>query len=151
MVKSKKFILFFEELRNIDVPCVGGKNASLGEMYFHLAKNGVRVPNGFALTAYAYRYFLEQANIKKEIKNILKDLDTRSVVNLRARGKKVRNLILRSRMPIAIEKEVYQAYKKLLGTRKNLSVAVRSSATAEDLPDASFAGQQETYLNIKGE
>ncbi len=86
--KSKEFILFFEELTNKDVPYVGGKNASLGEMYSKLEKEGVRVPNGFALTAYAYRYFLQKAGIRKEIKNILKDLNTHSVANLRARGKK---------------------------------------------------------------
>ncbi len=149
--KSKEFILFFEELTNKDVPYVGGKNASLGEMYSKLEKEGVRVPNGFALTAYAYRYFLQKAGIRKEIKNILKDLNTHSVANLRARGKKVRDLIMSSELPDEINKEVFKAYKKLIKGKKNISVAVRSSATAEDLPDASFAGQQETYLNISGE
>jgi len=148
--KSKKFILHFSELNNKDVPYAGGKNASLGEMFSNLAKAGVRVPDGFALTAYAYRYFLEHAGIKKEIKNILSDLNTSNVMNLRARGKKVRELILASSLPMEIEEEVIKAYKKL-GQGRNISVAVRSSATAEDLPDASFAGQQETYLNIEGE
>ncbi len=147
--KSKKFILHFSELNNKDVPYAGGKNASLGEMFSNLAKAGVRVPDGFALTAYAYRYFLEHAGIRKEIKNILSDLDTRNVINLRTRAKKVRDLILTSSLPVEIEKDVIDAYKKL-GGGKNISVAVRSSATAEDLPDASFAGQQETYLNIEG-
>ena len=149
-LKSKKFILHFNELNNKDVAYAGGKNASLGEMFSNLAKAGVRVPDGFALTAYAYRYFLEHAGIKKEIKNILSDLNTGNVMNLRARGKKVRQLILAATLPMEIEKEVISAYKKL-GKGKNISVAVRSSATAEDLPDASFAGQQETYLNIEGE
>lgn len=149
--KLKKYILFFDELNNKDVPLVGGKNASLGEMYSKLKKNGVRVPNGYAMTARAYRYFMEEAGIKDEIKKILSDLNTRNVMNLRSRGKKVRELILQSNLPVDLEEEIVRAYKKLLGNKKNLSVAVRSSATAEDLPDASFAGQQETYLNIKGE
>ncbi|MFH1890769.1 MAG: phosphoenolpyruvate synthase [Candidatus Kuenenbacteria bacterium] len=151
MSKSKKFILFFEELNNKDVPYAGGKNASLGEMYSNLEKRGVCIPNGFALTAYAYRYFLQKAGIKKEIRNILKDLDTHNIQNLRARGKKVRELILNAHLPEEIGKEVITAYKKLIAGKNNISVAVRSSATAEDLIDASFAGQQETYLNIKGE
>lgn len=149
--KQEKHILFFSELNNKDVPFVGGKNASLGEMYLELQKNGVRVPNGFAVTAAAYRYFMKEAGIKDEIKKVLSDLNTSNVTNLRTRGKKVRDLIMRSKLPEDLEQEVFQAYKKLIGGKKNLSVAVRSSATAEDLPDASFAGQQETYLNIKGE
>jgi len=148
--KSKKFILHFSELNNKDVRYAGGKNASLGEMFSNLDKKGVRVPDGFALTAYAYRYFLQKAGIKKEIRNILSDLDTHNVMNLKARGKKVRELILAAIIPEEISREVVAAYKKL-GKGKNVSVAVRSSATAEDLPDASFAGQQETYLNIEGE
>jgi len=147
--KSKKFILHFSELNNKDVPYVGGKNASLGEMFSKLSAKGIKVPDGFAVTAYAYRYFMQKAGIKSEIRRILKDLNTHSVANLRARGHKVRQLILNSSIPAEIEAEVIKAYR-VLGKNKNISVAVRSSATAEDLPDASFAGQQETYLNITG-
>ncbi len=148
--KKKKFILFFNQISNRDVGLVGGKNASLGEMYSTLAKQGVKVPNGFAITATAYRYFITEAGIKKEIKRILADLDTRKLSNLRQRGAEVRKLILTANLPSNLEKEILNAYDKLVDGSNKLSVAVRSSATAEDLPDASFAGQQETYLNIKG-
>ena len=153
MVKQKKFILRFREIRNSDVEVVGGKNASLGEMYSLLTKQGVNIPNGFATTAYAYKYFLEKAGIKKEIRNILKDLNVKDIRNLQAHGKKVRELILKSHLPVELEQEIMVYYKELSKDFKvaNVDVAVRSSATAEDLPDASFAGQQETYLNIKGE
>lgn len=153
MVKQKKFILRFREIRNSDVEVVGGKNASLGEMYSLLTKQGVHIPNGFATTAYAYKYFLEKAGIKKEIRNILKDLNVKDIRNLQAHGKKVRELILKSHLPVELEREIMVYYKELSKDFKvaNVDVAVRSSATAEDLPDASFAGQQETYLNIKGE
>ena len=147
-----KYIKFFNELGIKDVPVVGGKNASLGEMYVKLTKKGVRVPNGFATTAEAYDYFMEQAGLKKEIKKILKGLNTHNVSDLMKRGAKVRKAILNAKFPLALEDEIKTAYIKLCrdyGT-KSLSAAVRSSATAEDLPDASFAGQQETYLNIKG-
>jgi pyruvate,water dikinase len=153
MVKQKKFILRFREIRNSDVEVVGGKNASLGEMYSLLTKRGVNIPNGFATTAYAYKYFLEKAGIKQEIRNILKDLNVKDIRNLQAHGKKVRELILKSHLPVELEREIMVYYKELSKDFKvdNVDVAVRSSATAEDLPDASFAGQQETYLNIKGE
>ena len=150
MSKKEKFILFFREINNKDVSLVGGKNASLGEMYVKLSKKGVKVPNGFALTAAAYWYFIKKAGIKQGIKEILKGLDTDSMVNLKARGKKIRELILKSALPRELEKQIIKAYQKLLGSQE-MSVAVRSSATAEDLPDASFAGQQETFLNVKGE
>ncbi len=153
MRKDKKLVLWFAEIRNKDVKIVGGKNASLGEMYSQLAKKGVNIPNGFATTAYAYQYFLKEAGIKKAIKEILRDLDVRNLRNLQARGKKVRDLILQSDLPPALEKEILQYYNQLSRKYKvkNVDVAVRSSATAEDLPDASFAGQQETFLNIRGE
>ncbi len=153
MKKDKKFVLWFSEIRNKDVKIVGGKNASLGEMYSQLTKKGVNIPNGFATTAYAYQYFLQEAGIKDAIKNILRDLDVKNLRNLQARGKKVRDLILRSDLPPALEKEILQYYRQLSRKYKvkNVDVAVRSSATAEDLPDASFAGQQETFLNIRGE
>jgi len=149
---SKKFILWFEELSIEDVPLVGGKNASLGEMYRNLTRKGVKIPNGFAVTTYAYDYLLDKAKIRDEIKKILSGLDTRNMRNLSERGRKVRETILKAEFPKELKDEICSAYKKLCGDcGTNTDVAVRSSASAEDLPDASFAGQQETYLNIKGE
>ncbi len=146
------YILWFRELGINDVPVVGGKNASLGEMYKKLTKKGVSVPDGFAVTAEAYRYLLKEAGIEQEIKDILRDLNTNSIKNLRERGKKVRKAILRAEFPDDLKKAIEKAYAKLCKEYgSNTDVAVRSSATAEDLPDASFAGQQETYLNIRGE
>ncbi len=148
-----KFIKFFDKLSIKDVPSVGGKNASLGEMYCNLKKEGVLVPNGFATTAEAYNFFMEEALIKKKIRKALKGLDSSNVNDLYKKGKKVREIILGASIPRELEREIYTAYKRLSKESRvsNLDVAVRSSATAEDLPDASFAGQQETYLNIKGE
>src|SRR3989344_4989806 len=153
MDKKKAFILWFKDLGIEDVPLVGGKNASLGEMYHNLTKKGVNVPNGFAVTATAYRYFLKKAKIEEKIKEILSDLDTHDLRNLTERGRKVRELILDSEFPEELKKEIRAAYRKLSKqyNTPETDVAVRSSATAEDLPDASFAGQQETYLNVKGE
>ncbi|MFW6282757.1 MAG: phosphoenolpyruvate synthase [Minisyncoccales bacterium] len=150
--KENKFVLKFSELSIEDVPLVGGKNASLGEMYKELTKKNVNIPDGFAVTAYAYRYLLEQTGAKEKIKEILKDLDVNNLRNLQSRGKKVRKLIKDLEFPDELEEAIAESYKKLEKKyRKNIDVAVRSSATAEDLPDASFAGQQETYLNIHGE
>ncbi|MCB9362157.1 phosphoenolpyruvate synthase [Candidatus Woesearchaeota archaeon] len=152
MQKDKKFILWFDELGIEDIPLVGGKNASLGEMYRNLTKKGVRIPNGFAITSYAYRYLLEHAGITLKIRQALKGLNTHNLKNLEERGQRVRDIIMHAKFPEELEHEINVAYKKLCtmyGARTD--VAVRSSATAEDLPDASFAGQQETYLNIKGE
>lgn len=150
---KSKFILFFKELSIKDVPIVGGKNASLGEMFVHLNKKGVRIPDGFATTADAYRYFIEKSGLKVRIKETLKGLDTHNVKDLMKRGAAIRKMILESEMPRDFKDEIATAYKTLSANykTKNLSVAVRSSATAEDLPDASFAGQQETFLNIRGE
>ncbi|MBU4216605.1 phosphoenolpyruvate synthase [Candidatus Parcubacteria bacterium] len=147
-----KFIKFFDELGIKDVPMVGGKNASLGEMYQKLTKQGITVPNGFATTAEAYNFFMEKGGLKKEIEKILKGLDTKNVGDLVRRGAKVRKTILAARLPKELEAEIRTAYAKLSKSHKmkNVDVAVRSSATAEDLPDASFAGQQDTYLNIQG-
>ncbi|MFA5644499.1 MAG: phosphoenolpyruvate synthase [Patescibacteria group bacterium] len=150
---AKKLIKFFDELRIKDVPIVGGKNASLGEMYQKLSKEGINVPFGFATTSESYNYFLNESGLKNRIKEILKDLNTHNVQNLMIRGEKVRQEILKTAMPKDLKKEIILAYRKLgsFYKKKNVDVAVRSSATAEDLPDASFAGQQETYLNIRGE
>jgi len=153
--KSKNFILWFRELGIGDVPMVGGKNASLGEMYQKLEKNGINVPNGFAITAYAYRYFLKYAGIEDEIKKVLKDLDTSDMSNLMRKGREVRDIIRHAEFPPDLTQAIYQGYEQLakeFGREEldDLDVAIRSSATAEDLPDASFAGQQDTYLNIRG-
>ncbi len=152
-MEKDKNIIWFKDLSNNDVGLVGGKNASLGEMYNSLSGVGVRVPNGFAITAQAYFYFLKSSGLDKQIKEILADLDTKDIKNLQERGKKVRNLILKAKFPQDLKEQISQAYKELSESyqEKNVDVAVRSSATAEDLPTASFAGQQETYLNIKGE
>ncbi len=148
-----KMILWFKETGIKDIPKVGGKNASLGEMYSKLTKQGVRVPNGFSVTAAAYDYFLESTGVKKQIKQILKGLDSDNIPELQSKGKQVREAILAAEFPADLKQEIVEAYHKLSKEFKtaNTDVAVRSSATAEDLPDASFAGQQETYLNIKGE
>lgn len=148
-----KFIKFFDELGIKDVPQVGGKNASLGEMYRKLTSKGVRVPNGFATTSYAYNYFMEEAGLKNKIREILKGLDTRNVKDLMIRGEKVRKAIIATEFPEDFKKEIREAYLLLSKhyQTNQIDVAVRSSATAEDLPDASFAGQQETFLNIRGE
>ena len=145
------FIKWFADTGIDDVPLVGGKNASLGEMYRELATQGVKVPNGFSITAEAYRYFLRETGIEKAISKILADLDTRDIENLRSRAMQARHAILGARLPEDLEFEVIDAYEQLRGTDLHPpDVAVRSSATAEDLPDASFAGQQETYLNVQG-
>ena len=153
MDKKNAYVLWFNELGIEDVPYVGGKNASLGEMYRNLTSKEVLVPNGFAITAHSYHYILEKAGLKEKIKEVLSDLNTHNIKNLMTRGAKVRKLIREAKFPEDLRKEIVANYKKLCKFYKknNVDVAVRSSATAEDLPDASFAGQQETYLNIKGE
>src|SRR3989344_8633406 len=120
-------------------------------MYSTLTGKGVRIPNGFAVTAYAYDYLLEKAKIKDEIKKVIGGLDTSNMKNLSERGRKVREIILKAQFPEELTDEIFASYRKLCKEYgANTDVAVRSSATAEDLPDASFAGQQETYLNIRG-
>ncbi|MBS4068826.1 MULTISPECIES: phosphoenolpyruvate synthase [unclassified Sulfurimonas] len=148
-----QYIRFFNELNIKDVPIVGGKNASLGEMYQNLTPKGVNIPNGFATTSDAYWLLLEENAIKDKISAILNDLDIADTKNLQERGLKVRNLILNSHLPKALAEELLEAYKILSNEygSQNIDVAVRSSATAEDLPDASFAGQQETFLNVGSE
>jgi len=148
----EEFNKWFEELTINDVPSVGGKNASLGEMIRSLKAKGVNVPSGFAVTAYAYKYMIEKAGVDKKIKEILSDLNTHDVHNLAERGEKIRNLIKETPLPPELEEDIRKHYRGMEERYgKNCDVAVRSSATAEDLPDASFAGQQETYLNIRGE
>lgn len=150
--KGERFILWFDQLGIEDVPLVGGKNASLGEMYRNLTPRGVRVPNGFAITAAAYKYILREAGIESRIREILSDLDTRDMDNLADRGHRVRDLIRSFELPRPLKDAIIGAYGHLCKQYgDHCDVAVRSSATAEDLPDASFAGQQETYLNIRGE
>ena len=144
-------IKWFSEITIADVPLVGGKNASLGEMVRELASKGVRVPNGFATTADAFRHFIREARLDEFIRTTLGDLDTRDMANLSQRGHAVRQAILSATLPQALQESIAQAYRQLQGdSAVPLDVAVRSSATAEDLPDASFAGQQETYLNVQG-
>ena len=151
MDKNSAYILWFDQVGIEDVPFVGGKNASLGEMYVNLTSKGVRVPNGFAITAHAYHYLLDKAGIRDNIKKILSDLDTSNMQNLSERGKKVRDLIKRAEFPEDLKNSIVEAYGHLsIQYGDNCDVAVRSSATAEDLPDASFAGQQESYLNVTG-
>jgi len=147
--KESKYILWFEEIGIEDVPLVGGKNASLGEMYRELGAKGVKVPNGFAITANAYRHILNSSRILSDLKGAMEGLDKNDMADLVKRGKHARDLILSAGIPDDLWQAIESAYDKL-GEEygKNTDVAVRSSATAEDLPTASFAGQQETYLNI---
>lgn len=153
MIEEKKeiFVKWFAEVGIVDVPSVGGKNAALGEMFSNLVPLGVNIPDGFALTADAYRHFFKNTGLDEKIKEILADLNTKDIKNLQIRGKKVREAILKSTLPEDLQEAVSLAYRKLSEKYgKDTDVAVRSSATAEDLPGASFAGQQETYLNIRG-
>ncbi|ERT07783.1 phosphoenolpyruvate synthase [Lyngbya aestuarii BL J] len=150
-VKEQTLVLWFDQVGMADVKFVGGKNASLGEMIRQLTPKGVNVPQGFAITAYAYRYFLKSAGLEVKLRQLLTDLDVDDLHNLRTRAEQARNLLINTRFPVDLESAIAQAYLKLCdiyGTK--VDVAVRSSGTAEDLPDASFAGQQETYLNIQG-
>lgn len=148
---TMKFIKFFEEISLQDINLVGGKNASLGEMVQNLGSQGITIPSGFAVTADAYWHLLEQNNLKEEITNLLSNLDTRDVTQLASVGQTIRSLIRNTPLPQEIIDEIAQAYLEMERRYGNsCDVAVRSSATAEDLPDASFAGQQETYLNIHG-
>jgi len=149
--KQNAFVLWFEELGIEDVPIVGGKNASLGEMYRNLVPKGVPIPNGFAVTAQAYRHLLKASGAMDKIRAIMEGLDTHDMDNLMERGSRIRALIRSLEIPVDLQSAIVQAYRRLEEKYgPNVDVAVRSSATAEDLPDASFAGQQETYLNIRG-
>ena len=150
-MSDKPFILWFNEIGIKDVPMVGGKNASLGEMYQNLTSKGVKVPGGFAITAAAYQHLLKNAGIEQAVRDALDGLDTHNIEDLQAKGQKVRDIILNAAFPADLETAIIEAYKKMEAEYgSDVDVAVRSSATAEDLPDASFAGQQDTYLNITG-
>ncbi len=150
MKKNKKLVLFFNEISKKDLSLVGGKNASLGEMMNSLSPKGVRIPNGFAVTTESYKTFLKENKIEKELKELLKKYNRNSTKSLRETGRKAREIIMKGKFPEAVENEIKNSYRKL--SQKNLnSVAVRSSAVCEDAPDASFAGQFETFLNISGE
>ncbi len=148
---ERSLILWFDEVGIADIPIVGGKNASLGEMIQQLTPKGVNVPIGFATTAYAYRYFIQSAGLEEKLRKLFSDLDVEDVRNLRERGKKARALLLHTPFPTPLRVAIVEAYEALCKRyNPDTDVAVRSSATAEDLPDASFAGQQETYLNVTG-
>nr|WP_202392863.1 pyruvate, water dikinase [Helicobacter saguini] len=147
-----KYIKFFEELNNKDVPLVGGKNASIGEMFKELVSVGIKVPDGFAITSDAYWYLLRSGGIEQKIKDLLKDVDYTEMDVLRNRCSEIRKLIFSTPLPSDLKEEIFLAYEKLSARygMEEADVAVRSSATAEDLPNASFAGQQDTYLSVKG-
>jgi len=152
-IKTIKYILWFDEITKQDIALVGGKNASLGEMYSKLKEKGVNIPNGFALTANSYWHFLKFNNIDTKIKEIFSKFDPNDLVSLHQTGLAVRNLILQSEFPADLEEEIVDAYRKLSASygQKYTDVAIRSSATAEDLKGASFAGAMESFLNIRGD
>ncbi len=151
-MNSPTYVSFFEEFGIGDVQSVGGKNASLGELYQNLAGHGVRVPNGFAITADGYRHMLEEAGIVEALDAALEGLDPDDLDDLARRAKQARELVYGATLPPDLTKEILAGYRRLQDEYgEDVSLAVRSSATAEDLPSASFAGQQETFLNVRGE
>jgi pyruvate,water dikinase len=151
MSKHNQYIRWFAELTIHDIPLVGGKNASLGEMYRELASEGVIVPNGFAITAEAYRYMLDQADAWPHLHALLDNVDADDVADLAHRAQQARDLVYAAPLPADLQQQILDAFAQLQQQyQDDLTVAVRSSATAEDLPTASFAGQQDTYLNIRG-
>ncbi|MEO8565817.1 MAG: phosphoenolpyruvate synthase [Betaproteobacteria bacterium] len=147
---EQKRVIWFDRLRMSDIEQVGGKNASLGEMIAQLGAEGVRVPGGFATTASAFREFLAQTGLSERIAKALSGLDVNDVAKLAGVGAEIRGWIVAAPLPAALKTEIDAAYQRLSAENPGASVAVRSSATAEDMPDASFAGQQETFLNISG-
>ena len=152
MTKEQKNILWFDEINLSHLPQVGGKNSSLGEMISNLSDSGINVPGGFATTSYAFWTFIKDANLDKNINDILDNLDVHDVVALSKAGKEIRQWVLDANLSNELEQDIRNAYQKLKKKYGDKATyAVRSSATAEDLADASFAGQQETYLNIQGE
>lgn len=149
---APRFIRWFRDISLADVALVGGKNASLGELYRELTPAGIRVPDGFAVTAQAYRHFLSAGGLGDEIKQTLVGLDTHDLTDLASRGRRLRESILSRPLPGDLSAEIASAYAELCREcGADTDTAVRSSATAEDLPTASFAGQQESYLNVRGE
>lgn len=149
---TPKYILWFDEINLTDLSQVGGKNSSLGEMISSLSDSGVSVPGGFATTSDAFWFFIQQTNLESKINDVLNELDVHDVVALQKAGKEIRDWILNATLPKQLEQDIRKAYQQLVKKYgAEASYAVRSSATAEDLADASFAGQQETYLNIQGE
>jgi pyruvate,water dikinase len=147
---EQKRVIWFDRLRMSDIEQVGGKNASLGEMIAQLGAEGVRVPGGFATTASAFREFLAETGLSARIAGALAGLDVDDVARLARVGAEIRGWIVAVPLPAALKTEIEAAYQRLNADNPGVSVAVRSSATAEDMPDASFAGQQETFLNISG-
>jgi pyruvate, water dikinase len=147
---ANRYVLPLETLRMHDVPRVGGKNASLGELISQLAASGVRVPGGFATTAEAFNDFLAHNKLAAGIDSILAKVDVENMTSLATAGSQIRAMVEKGTLPPEIEKQIRGEYARVSSGAPNASFAVRSSATAEDLPDASFAGQQETYLNIRG-
>ncbi|WP_372932701.1 phosphoenolpyruvate synthase, partial [Shewanella putrefaciens] len=146
----QQYVLWYQELGMGDVNLVGGKNASLGEMISNLANAGVQVPGGFATTSYAFNEFLEQSGVNQKIYDVLATLDVDDVNALAKVGAQIRQWVIDTPFQPALEQAIREAYDKLAAETSDASFAVRSSATAEDMPDASFAGQQETFLNVKG-
>lgn len=153
MTKARpNYIRWFRDITVDDVPLVGGKNASLGEMYRELTPQGVRVPNGFATTADAYRDMLAASGAWDKLHALLDDVDKRDVLELARRAHQAREIVYGAGLSDELRNEILEAYHQLQQEYgPELSVAVRSSATAEDLPTASFAGQHETYLHIRGD
>ena len=152
MTGQPSYVRWFSDLRLKDVPLVGGKNASLGELYSTLAEQGVRVSQGFALTAEAYREALTAADAWAELRLLLSGFDHRDLEALAERAAKARRIVYRATGGSGLREHIATAYRALEGDcGKNVAVAVRSSATAEDLPTASFAGQHDSFLNVRGE
>ncbi len=147
------YIRFYDEISNDDITLIGGKNASLGEMYQNLSDKEVNIPFGFTTTSEAYFYFMKEAGLSTFVEEITASLDTKDLTQLAVAGEELRKSVLRADMPELLAREIKQAYRKLCSfySTETLDVAVRSSATAEDLPDASFAGQQESFLNVCGD
>jgi len=152
MKKEQKNILWFKEITKNNTPFVGGKNASLGEMYSRLVKKGVNIPNGFALTSKAYWYYLKENKIDKKIKELFKKFNPKSIKSLEETSKEARKIILQGKIPEDLKQDIFKKYKTLSENygERFTDVAVRSSATAEDSLEASFAGAHETYLNVRG-
>ena len=149
---EEKFTLGLDQAGMEDIARVGGKNASLGEMIRHLSILGIRIPSGFIITVDAYQLFISENQLEDKITSLISEIDYQNMESLRRAGLQIRNLIRNSKFPPELSKKIIDAYYGLSAEygQETTDVAVRSSATAEDLPDASFAGQQETYLNVRG-